>query len=310
MSQTAFAVGGYMLCSATLLISNKYAVHVFPAPSFVLFSQLAGTAILVQLAKALGYIQCDRLETSKVTKFFPVALIFLSTIFLNMKSLQYANVETFMVFRFSTPLCISFADYLFLGRQLPSTRSWICLLALLLGAVGYAQTDAHFEIKGYVFCMAWYAVFCLDQIYLKHVINTVKMDSTWGRVYYSNLLASVPLFIPFFSDPNEMETLQSMNSHAAFAVGLSVFLGAAMSYFAWAARSALSATSFTIVGNVCKLLTITINVLIWDKHASSFGIMCLLFCLGAAFFYEQAPLRAEVKKMGEGKNVDLISNKV
>lgn len=308
MPQSSFAVGGYMLCSATLLISNKYAVHVFPAPSFVLFSQLAGTAILVQIAKALGYIQCDSLEQTKVTKFFPVALIFLSTIFLNMKSLQYANVETFMVFRFSTPLCISVADYLFLGRQFPSKRSWICLFALLLGAFGYSQTDAHFEVKGYMFCMLWYGVFCLDQIYLKHVVNTVKMDSNWGRVYYSNLLASIPLIIPFLTDPNEIETLRNMDSRAAFAVGLSVFLGAAMSYFAWAARSLLSATSFTIVGNVCKLLTIVINVMIWDKHASSFGILCLLFCLGAAFFYKQAPMRADAKT-DEGKQ-DLISNKV
>jgi len=297
-----------MLCSATLLISNKYAVHVFPAPSFVLFSQLAGTAILVQLATALGYIKCDKLEKAKVTKFFPVALIFLSTIFLNIKSLQYANVETFMVFRFSTPLCISVADYLFLGRQLPSKRSWTCLVALLLGAITYAQTDAHFEVKGYMFCMLWYGVFCLDQIYLKHIVSTVKMDSNWGRVYYSNLLACVPLIVPFLSDPKEMEALTNIDSHAAIAVGVSVLLGAAMSYFAWAARSLLSATSFTIVGNACKLLTIIINVIIWDKHASTFGVMCLLFCLGAAYFYKQAPMRAEVKS-GEGKQ-DLISNKV
>ena len=83
---TPFAVGGYMLCSATLLISNKYAVHKLPAPSFVLFSQLAGTALVVKAAEAMGYIKCDRLERDKAIRFFPVALIFVSTIFLNMKA--------------------------------------------------------------------------------------------------------------------------------------------------------------------------------------------------------------------------------
>lgn len=284
-----------MLCSATLLISNKYAVHMLPAPSFILFAQLFGTAVAVQAAKAMGKIECDKLESSKAKAFLPVALIFLSTIFLNIKSLQYANVETFMVFRFSTPLCISVADYLFLGRQLPCSRSWACLVALLLGAVGYAKTDGAFEVKGYTFCALWYCVFCVDQIYLKHVTNTVKMDSNWGRVYYSNLLASIPLIFTFAGDPTELEAIRHASVPAMMAVALSVALGAAMSYFAWMARSLLSATSFTVVGNACKLLTILINMSLWDKHASSVGIACLLFCLGAAYFYKQAPMRADGK---------------
>lgn len=280
-----------MLCSACLLISNKLAVHLLPAPSFILFAQLIGTVFVVQAANGLGYIECDGLEKGKAAKFMPVALIFLSTIFLNIKSLQYANVETFMIFRFSTPLCISIADYAFLGRQLPSGRSWLCLLALLVGAVGYGTTDSAFQVEGYAFCAVWYVVFCVDQIYLKHVINTVKMDSNWGRVYYSNLLAAIPLVVPFVLNPSEMEAVQGMSFDGFLALMVSVGLGAAMSYFAWMARSLLAATSFTIVGNVCKILTIAINVMLWDKHASGFGVVCLLFCLGAAYFYKQAPMR-------------------
>lgn len=285
------AVGGYVLCSATLLIVNKLAVHALAAPSFILFAQLLGTAVVVKAAGTLGLITPDPLEGGKVVRFFPVAVIFLSTIFMNIKSLQYANVETFMVFRFSTPLCISIADYLFLGRQLPSARSWICLLALLTGAVGYAKTDSSFEIRGYIFCSLWYAIFCVDQIYLKHVTNTVKMSSNWGHVYYSNLLAAAPLLFIFAANHSETEELQKASVGAIAAVSLSVFLGAAMSYFAWSARSLLSATSFTVVGNTCKLLTIAINMLLWEKHATPVGVACLLFCLVAAYFYQQASLR-------------------
>ena len=117
-----------MLCSATLLISNKYAVYKVAAPSFILVSQLMGTALVVKAFAAMGKIECDALEKQKVMKFMPVALIFLARIFSNMKSLQYANVETFMVFQLSTPLVVSIADYLLLGRKLPSPRSWGCLL--------------------------------------------------------------------------------------------------------------------------------------------------------------------------------------
>ncbi|KAL7539293.1 hypothetical protein ACHAXR_009160 [Thalassiosira sp. AJA248-18] len=294
-STTPFAVGGYMLCSATLLISNKYAVYKVAAPSFILFSQLMGTAIVVKSFAAMGKIECDALEKEKVKKFLPVALIFLATIYSNMKSLQYANVETFMVFRFSTPLVVSIADYLFLGRKLPCPQSWACLFALLIGALGYATTDSAFHVKGYTFCLIWYFIFCLDQIYLKHITNTVKMQSNWGRVFYSNLLASLPLIFTFINDADEIAALKGMSFSAAVAVFISVALGVGMSYFAWMARSLLSAASFTVVGNACKVLTIAINVSLWDKHASPFGIGCLIFCLGAAFFYKQAPMRADAK---------------
>jgi len=57
------------------------------------------------------------------------------------------------------------------------------------------------------------------------------------------------------------------------------------------ARSLISATYFTIVGNACKLLTVVVNQLIWDLHANSVGVASLLFCLVCAYFYEQAPMR-------------------
>lgn len=296
MQSTAFAVAGYMICSATLLIVNKVSVHFVAAPSFILFSQLIGTVGVVQGASKLGYIKVDKLEKAKVLEFVPVALIFISTIFVNMKALQYANVETFMVFRFSTPLCISVADYLFLGRELPSLRSWGSLIALLVGSIAYAHTDSAFEVKGYAFCALWYVLFCLDQIYLKHVITKVKMDSTWGRVFYSNLLASAPMVFTFGGNSSEIDALRNISGTGFAIVFLSVFLGAAMSFFAWSARGKLAATSFTIVGNVCKIFTIIINMVIWEKHASFFGVLCLLFCLGAAYFYKQAPLRKENKE--------------
>jgi GDP-mannose transporter len=288
-AKTLWAVGGYMMCSATLLIGNKYAVHKLPAPSFILWAQLFGTAVAVKTAHMGGLIShLDALEYDKLRAFFPVALIFCATIFTNIKSLEYANVETFMIFRFSTPLCISIADYIFLGRHLPSARSWLCLVMLLLGAMGYALTDAAYVVRGYMFCGLWYFIFCMDQIYLKHVTSTVKMESNWGRVLYSNLLASLPLF---FMALGEQEAIQNASTEALMVVMVTVVLGTAMSYYAWLARSLVSATLFTILGNVCKVVSIGINVSLWDKHASPFGIACLMFCLCAAYFYKQAPLR-------------------
>ena len=39
------------------------------------------------------------------------------------------------------------------------------------------------------------------------------------------------------------------------ALGVSCAIGVAMSYFAFLCRAAVSATSFTVIGNVCKILS-------------------------------------------------------
>jgi GDP-mannose transporter len=236
-------------------------------------------------------IKCDAIVSSKVQAFVPVSLIFLATIFTNMKTLQYANVETFIVFRCSTPIVISVCDHMFLGRELPDKQSVGALGGLLVGAFGYATTDSSYDVKGYMFVTIWYFIFCLDQVYLKHVVDSVKMDSNWGRVFYSNFLASCPLIFSALGSGEDVTIQTGWTPAAIAAVVLSIVLGAAMSYFAWLARSLVSATYFTVIGNSCKLLTIIINVMIWDKHASPFGIGCLLLCLVCAYFYKQAPLR-------------------
>jgi len=298
-SGVMFAIVGYMACSSLMLVANKLAVHHIAAPSFVLWAQLAATAAVVFAAGKMNVIEVDALEVPKAAAYAPVALIFLGTIFTNMKTLQYANVETFIVFRASTPLLISILDWAVLGRMLPSMRSWACLLSLALCAMLYTATDSHFELRGYTFVAIWFAIFTLDQVYLKHVINTVTMRSNWGRVFYTNLLAAIPLVFMGLGAGERDVILNpaTWTFGAVSSLALSVALGVAMSYFAWLARSLVSATYFTIIGNSCKLLTVIINISIWDKHASNVGLMCLFGCLTAAYFYKQAPMRS-----ASGKN--------
>ena len=54
----------------------------------------------------------------------------------------------------------------------------------------------------------------------------------------------------------------------------------------------ITASAYTVVGVMNKMLTVTVNVLIWDKHASKEGLGFLFFCLAAAYFYKQAPMRS------------------
>lgn len=295
-ASAAVAVGGYMACSAMMLLVNKLAVHHLPTPSFVLFCQLFASALFTGGLGSAGVISVDKLEMSKVRRFWVVPVAFLGTIFANIKILQHANVETFIVFRASTPLLISVADYLFLGRELPTARSWMCLLALLGGAVFYVMNDTFFKVDAYMWAVMWFAIFSFDQIYIKHKVDTVKM-STWGRVYYTNAIATPIIFLVMMLT-GEIQVLWTFawTFSSLLWLTLSCFCGVAIAYFAFLARAAISATYFTVVGNTCKILTVFINVWMWDKHATPAGLAGLFVCLAAAFFYKQAPKRKILPK--------------
>lgn len=291
--KVAFAVAGYACCSSLMLVVNKVAVWALPAPSIVLLAQLVTSAVSVWIAGQLGWVVVDKLEWAKAVAFLPVAGAFLGAIFTNIKTLQYANVETFIVFRASTPIIVSVCDYVFLGRELPSTKSWLALLGLLAGACLYVLTDKQFHVSGYYWVCVWYCVFCFDQVYIKHAVDSVKMDSNWGRVFYTNLLASLPLLVmgSTAESPAAIEWTQA----SVAALTVSCALGVGMSYFAFLCRKLVSAAAFTVIGNCCKIATVVINLLIWDKHAEPQGLACLVFCLACAYFYQQAPLRKDIK---------------
>lgn len=109
--------------------------------------------------------------------------------------LQNSNVETFIVFRSSTPIVVTICEYLFLNRALPNLRGWMCLALLLGCTTGYVLVDsASIPFQTHFWLLLWYIAFTVDMIYIKHVITTQPM-SNWSRVYYTNTLAAPPLLV-------------------------------------------------------------------------------------------------------------------
>ncbi|CAF2120452.1 unnamed protein product [Brassica rapa] len=102
-------------------------------------------------------------------------------------------------------------------------------------------------------------------------------------------------------------------------VALSCVFGSLISGFA--ARKAISATAFTVTEVVNKFLTVVINVLIWDKHASPVGLVCLLVTICGGIGYQQSVTVAKKPTSGQAQvlnnsekvdeeSVELIPGKV
>jgi GDP-mannose transporter len=286
----------YAACSSTLLVINKVAVHSLPAPAFVLTCQLVFAAVLTRGLGLAGVMHVEPLEKGKVIRFMGVVAGFLGTLFSNMKVLQNANVETFITFRSSTPLILSVLDWLLLGRELPSLWSWMMLLGMLCGSVGYVLHDSAFRVAAYAWLFVWYCFFIFDCVYMKHTCDNVPM-SNWGRVYYTNVLAAVPLtFMVFVLD--EVKVLATISwAQAAPPLMLSALVGMGMSHASYLLRESVSATMFTVVGIMCKLGSVAINYVIWENHANPAGISFLLLCLLCGSLYRQPPKRSEATNL-------------
>ena len=91
-----------------------------------------------------------------------------------------------------------------------------------------------------------------------------------------NTLAILPMLaITAFS--GEVQTLMNLKwtTGGIAALVASCVGGLGMSYFSFALRAVISATSFSVIGNVCKVLTILVNLLMWDKHSSKPWTRCI-----------------------------------
>merc|ERR1711953_765899 len=93
------------------------------------------------------------------------------------------------------------------------------------------------------------------------------------------------------------ETTKLANVHFSFAgitwLVISCVIGIGISWSGWNCRAKVSATKYTLLGVVCKFISVFINVFLWDKHASPQGLLMLFVCLVSSTAYKQAPMRQQ-----------------
>mmetsp|Transcript_91492 Transcript_91492/g.191251 ORF Transcript_91492/g.191251 Transcript_91492/m.191251 type:complete len:307 (+) Transcript_91492:138-1058(+) len=299
LSQSALlSIVYYGLCSSVMLVINKVTISLVPLPGLVFCIQFLTTFAVIILLKIRGVLKVDDLSLAKIRQFGPYVVSFVLSIYFNGKVLQYSNVETLITFRACSPLVVSFLDWLCLGRELPSLRSFLALLGVFLGAVGYVLCDSEFQMRGvraYGWVSLYFIVIVFEMTYAKHMISNVNFESAiWGSVLYTNALAVGPMLVLGVSS-GELEHFNDISVTPAKMgmLGLCSILGIGMNWSGWNCRNQISAAAYTLLGVACKLLSVILNVLIWEKHASFGGISWLVVCLLSSSQFRQSPLRSK-----------------
>mmetsp|Transcript_21584 Transcript_21584/g.46946 ORF Transcript_21584/g.46946 Transcript_21584/m.46946 type:complete len:353 (+) Transcript_21584:635-1693(+) len=298
---TALSILAYMTCSSLALVSNKVTVTYFPAPACVFVLQILVTVVAIQVGACANWLEVDRITWPNVKVFIPYICSFVISLYSNGRALANSNVETVIVFRACSPLFVCVLDYLFLGREFPSIRSLFSLVGVVCGAMGYVVSDSEFALKGitaYFWVLMNLAGIVFEMTYGKRLISHVTFDSpVWGATLYTNLLAVVPM-AALAATTNEStkldKALHKLGAHLSVGLAwlaVSCVIGVGISWSGWNCRSKISATAYTLVGVVCKFVSVVLNMLLWDKHATPMGLLMLTVCLISSALYEQAPMR-------------------
>ncbi|KAK9005707.1 hypothetical protein V6N11_043130 [Hibiscus sabdariffa] len=285
---------GYCISASLLSIINKWAVMKFPYPGALTALQYLTSAAGVFICGWFKVIEHDRLDLLTMWRFLPAAIIFYLSLFTNSELLLHANVDTFIVFRSAVPIFVAMGETLFLHQPWPSLKTWISLATIFGGSVLYVLTDYQFTLTAYTWAVAYLVSMSIDFVYIKHVVMTIGLN-TWGLVLYNNLEALLlfPLELLIMGELKKIKHEISDESdwhsfEVILPVGLSCLFGLAISFFGFSCRRAISATGFTVLGIVNKLLTVVINLVIWDKHSTLVGTVGLLICMLGGVMYQQS----------------------
>ena len=120
-------------------------------PGAVVVVQIAFATASCYALSVLQLANIGALTRKKVEGFGLYAVAFVGSIYASVMALRHSNVETFIVFRASTPLAVALLDYVFLGRSAPSTWS---LGSLLLTAASATASCVSRLASPHVACSA------------------------------------------------------------------------------------------------------------------------------------------------------------
>ncbi|KAG5054406.1 hypothetical protein AAZX31_03G068100 [Glycine max] len=305
---------GYCLSASLLSIINKWAVMKFPFPGALTAMQYATCTAAVVLCGRLKLLEHDPLDLKTMWRFLPAAILFYLSLFSNSELLLHANVDTFIVFRSVVPLFVAVGETLFLHQPWPLTKTWASLATIFAGSVLYVITDYQFSFMAYTWALAYLVSMTIDFVYIKHVIMTIGLN-TWGLVLYNNLEALLlfPLELLIMGELEKMkrEIKHDSDWHSfqvILPVLLSCLLGLSISFFGFSCRRAISATGFTVLGVVNKLLTVVINLVIWEKHSTWVGTVGLLICMLGGVMYQQSTSKPNnaAKQENEEEQLKLV----
>ncbi|KAG8470780.1 hypothetical protein KFE25_009201 [Diacronema lutheri] len=289
---------GYCASSSLLLVTNKATLQAFPFPATMSVVQYAASALAVRVLASAGLVDAEPLRWARVRECWTITLVFCAAIFANMLTLQRTSVETVVVFRCAVPLATAVGDALFLGMALPSARSWAALLTIAAGSLVYVESAPMLDGGTLSVSCAYVLILAFEMVYVKGMMRAVQM-STFSRVLYNNSLSCAfgIALACLAGEPGRLarartdELSVSALADTAGLLALSCCFGLTISFFGFGFRALVTSTTFTVVGLMCKVASVSASMLLLRSGAGARELLGLALCLAGGACYQQAAER-------------------
>lgn len=297
----ALNIAAYSVCSSTMLVVNKMAVHRLPVPALVGGSQLLFAALAVAVLHATGVLKLPPPRRRLLQPFAIYTTSFAAGIYANIKALELTSVGVVIAARACLPLLVAVLERLFMGRQLPSARSSCALLGVVLSAGYYVLKDSKLVVKyavGWAWLGLWWFLLAFQMTYGKHI--TVALDLTeHERVFYTNTLSLPPILFMgvCMGELRLLYTIRFSRTAISY-LFLSCTIGLGISYSGWRLKELVTATTFTLVGVINKMATIGFSALAFPGSTSASGCAALVLSILFGLAYSDAPLRTQARQPG------------
>lgn len=294
-SYTSTAIfAAYFTVSSTMLLFNKACMIVLPAPCTVTLLQVSVTALLIAAAWCCSIVDIQAVSRVTMSHYVLYSLVFVLGINFTMRALASTNVETVLLFRSCSPILVSVIDTLCLGREIPSRRSCLAMLCIVLGGTWFAwselQTHTSSMMRDGLFVNTVNLVLtAVLMTWGKHVTDTNDVNLTTS-VFICNVTSIAPILALAILEKEYLIIREHrwLSVYAVTVLIISCVMGTALSYLGWKMRVMMSATSFTVVGILNKVLTVLLNGMYLPEHDMSWSTMGLIVSLAGGSLYQQA----------------------
>ncbi|EKX53212.1 hypothetical protein GUITHDRAFT_100922 [Guillardia theta CCMP2712] len=220
-------------------------------------------------------------------------MAFMLLLFSNAKALEAANVEAVIVFRTLSLFVTAYGDFRLLkAREEEGEEEEEEEEEEEKKKKKYVMSDKGLKVEN-IFWVFFYG--CANAAYplvTQVAIRRHQHMNSWDRTFYNNLM-TLFVFLPGIFLLGEHETIHvltargQLTSWSILLLLLSCIWGTAISFLGFLCLEHVTATSFNVMGNANKLLTLVLNSLIWDQHASlQANIFLLTSLVGSAMYGE------------------------
>eukprot|EP00471_Norrisiella_sphaerica_P013809 CAMPEP_0184494856 /NCGR_PEP_ID=MMETSP0113_2-20130426/29742_1 /TAXON_ID=91329 /ORGANISM="Norrisiella sphaerica, Strain BC52" /LENGTH=358 /DNA_ID=CAMNT_0026880767 /DNA_START=90 /DNA_END=1166 /DNA_ORIENTATION=+ len=280
-------ITAYMFANAGVSIFQKIAITAVPFPLFLVAIQVVATLLLI-----LPFYSTIKLGSRvDMLKFLPMSFCFFLMLTGSMIAYQYCTLGTIVVVGSISPLATLGIEriYFIENRTRLTWHTLASIIITVIGVIMYGLYKSEIEAQalGMIALIAKILVAIYYQTRQRYLMveDPVSISDT-GMMVYNNLvtfLGSVICMIP----TGEFNLLPTLNpsSFGIFAIAASCLFCGLIGYIAFRTQRRVSATSFLIIVNVCKIAVVLFGWLVLgEEYNWQSGVACVLVMTGAGWY--------------------------